>query len=85
MTIKKSSKFKTQFKKLPRHTVATFQEKLELYLQDPDAPALNNHQLKGKWQQYRSINITADYRLIFVDDDTEIRLVAIGTHSELYK
>lgn len=34
---------------------------------DQYSPLLNNHSLTGKWRGYRSINITGDWRAIFVE------------------
>jgi len=47
---------------------------------------LNNHQLGGQLKNYRSININADWRLIFQEfnQGNIIYFIVIGTHSQLY-
>lgn len=84
MTIKRSSSFKKQFKKLPPYVLPKFEERLVLLIQNPNNPILNNHKLSGKYAKSRSINITGDYRLVFTNIDESLYLDAIGTHSELY-
>ena len=46
----------------------------------------NVHNLKWKIQEYSSINVTGDWRIIFSVDEKEKQIVLydIGTHSELY-
>ena len=47
--------------------------------------SLNNHKLSGKYAEYRSINITGDIRIAYKRVSDGFYLLAIGTHSELYK
>lgn len=84
MLIRHSRQFKKQFKKLPAYAIIKFEERLQLFLMEPNHPTLRNHKLSGKYNQQRSINITGDYRLIFTHTETTLDLEAIGTHSELY-
>jgi len=48
-------------------------------------PVLENHPLQGRYEGYRSINITGDLRAVFkqVRPD-KYWFTKIGTHSELY-
>ncbi len=85
MQIRYSKKFKKQFKKLPKYVIENFEDRLRLFLNQPNNPSLNNHKLYGKYKNTRSINITGDYRLIFTKTKNSLDLEAIGTHSELYK
>ncbi len=85
MVIRYSRKFKKQFKKLPDYAKAKFEERLQLFLMEPNHPILRNHRLSGKYRNQRSINITGDYRLIFTRTESTLDLEFIGTHSELYK
>lgn len=67
--------------KIKKHVI----QKLEIFKQNPLADVLNNHALLGKYQGYRSINITGDYRAIYLDISEEaVLFVRIGTHSQLY-
>jgi len=80
-----SKKFKKQFNKLPDEIQNSFQERIEVFVSNSNHIILNNHKLFGKYSEYRSINITGDYRLIFKLISGDIcYLVAIGTHSKLY-
>ena len=58
---------------------------LELFAENPFDPSLNNHALQGSLRNYRSIDITGDYRLMYEwTGDGRVRLIDIGTHSNLY-
>lgn len=61
------------------------QERLVLFIRNPFNPILNNHPLKGKYLNYRSINITGDLRAIYklIDYDDCI-FTTIDNHSNLY-
>ena len=84
MQIRYSQKFKKQFKKMPKFAQDKFEERLNLFLMEPNHPTLRNHKLSGKYHLHRSINITGDYRLIFTRTETILDLESIGTHSQLY-
>ena len=59
--------------------------RLNLFLENPYHPLLNNHDLNHPWQGYRSINITGDIRLIYRIEGSFYRLARVGSHSELYE
>lgn len=81
-----SKRFKKQFSKLPKGLKSKVVERIALFVDDPFAPILNNHQLNGIWANCRSINITADIRAVYemVEEDVAY-FVAIGSHAELYR
>ena len=59
--------------------------RLELFLENPRHPLLNDHALTGDWAGFRSINVTGDWRLIYQRIDDEVMLlVEIDTHHNLY-
>ncbi len=60
--------------------------KLKKFLENPYAKELNNHGLQGKYKNYRSINITGDWRTIFKisEDGQEVIFVPLGNHNQLY-
>ena len=60
-------------------------ERINIFSEDPFNPLLRNHPLLGKYQGYRSINITADIRALYrlVSEDKAF-FVFLGAHSELY-
>ncbi len=81
-----SSLFKKQFKKIPPNLQRHIGERLVLFAEDEFQPQLNNHPLQGKYKDYRSINITGDWRLLYKRVSNEAVYIAlIGTHSELYE
>ena len=77
--------FKSEYRKLSSKIQEKFKERLKLFINDPYSPLLNNHALHGKWQNFRSINITGDIRAIYkpVDNQT-VEFVIIDSHSNLY-
>ncbi|HEY5601357.1 MAG TPA: type II toxin-antitoxin system mRNA interferase toxin, RelE/StbE family [Patescibacteria group bacterium] len=76
-------------KKSPLVIKIAFRKRLGLFLEEPFSFRLNDHSLTGKYLNYRSINITGDWRAIFEEfgegEDKEVLFVALGTHSQLYK
>lgn len=85
MKFEYSSRFKKQYKKLPASVKNKFSARLDLFIQNDFGELLNNHKLHGDYSDCRSINITGDFRLIYRKDHKNIvRLLAVGTHSELF-
>ncbi|MBP6975061.1 MAG: type II toxin-antitoxin system mRNA interferase toxin, RelE/StbE family [Candidatus Pacebacteria bacterium] len=81
-----SKTFEKQFSKLPRKIKSKTIARLELFIVEPFHTSLNNHQLKGEWSDYRSINISGDIRAVYKDTDGSVaHFIAIGSHSELYE
>mgnify|MGYP001574237301 CR=1 FL=1 len=77
--------FKKKVSKLPKYIKVKLASRIRLFWDNPKNPILNNHRLHGKYDGYRSINITGDYRVIYEEvGNNTIRLIDIGTHSELY-
>ena len=64
MQIGYSKRFKKQLKKSPRQIKCAFRERLHLFIQNKHHRLLDNHELTGKWQPYKSINITGDWRAV---------------------
>lgn len=77
--------FKRQYKKLPRAVQDKVGERLAFLIADERNPLLNDHKLGPPFEDYRSINITGDYRLVYkrIGSDTYY-LRAVGTHHQLY-
>jgi len=89
MNIKYSATFRKQYKKAPTKIQEKVKERISLFVKDPTNQTLNNHALTGKFQGYRSINITGDWRAIYsVRTDLKSNQVCyfelVGTHSQLY-
>ena len=90
MNIKYSATFKKQYKKAPKKIQEKVKERISLFVQDPTNQLLNNHALTGKFQGYRSINITGDWRAIFstrldLKSKQEYYFELVDTHSQLYR
>lgn len=82
-----SHSFIKALKKAPRKIKISFRNRLEILLIDKFHPLLHNHQLMGEFQNYRSINISGDWRAIFreFDNGKVIYFDFLGTHSQLYQ
>ena len=77
--------FKKQYKKL-RVIQGKIDEKLTLFIKDPFNETLNNHSLSGKHKGHRSIDITGDYRGLYIPVNNDLAyFITVDTHSNLYK
>ncbi len=78
--------FKKRYKKIPLKIRNQFDERLILFEKESFHPQLNNHPLTGDRIGQWSINITGNWRAIYVfgDKDTVI-FIDIDTHPNLYK
>ena len=78
--------FLKKYKKLPKAIQKTFVARTHILLTEPTNPLLHIHTLKGDLVPQKSLNVTGDYRALFiVDEETQtITFLRIGTHSELY-
>ncbi len=84
MKIAYSKEFVRQAEKLPPKLKLQLLERIVLFRSNPLHPKLRNHALKGKYSAYRSVNITGDYRALYLQKDDEAIFDKIGTHSQLY-
>lgn len=86
LEIKFSREFIKMSNKCPKNIRSKIRERLDLFKIDPYNPILNNHSLKGKYKDLRSINITGDWRVIYKPNKTHTiaMLLLVGTHSMLY-
>jgi addiction module RelE/StbE family toxin len=85
MTFTRSSIFKKEFKKLPRGIKDKAIERLEIFIRDPFDPLLNNHKLRYGMAEYRSINVTGNFRIVYkMVDSKTCFLVRIGNHNQLF-
>lgn len=77
--------FDKRYSKLKRKHQEQFRQRLALFINDRYNPILNNHALKGRFEGYRSMNVTGDIRAIFImHSSDQVEFVEIGSHSELY-
>lgn len=85
MKIEFSRTFKKEFSKLPFSIQQKFDQRFMLFSDDIFHSLLNNNSVHPVYKESRSINITGDYRAIYVkEEDGGILFTHIGTHSELY-
>jgi|SRR3989338_636848 len=85
MRISLHQNFKKRYKKLRKEERGRCDRRMELFMQNPFHPLLNNHALSGQYLGYRSINIGGDLRAIYepISSDTAF-FITLGTHPELY-
>ncbi len=84
MTISYSKNFIKQSKKLDKFIRQQLLERIALFSNNPLDSRLNNHPLKGKYKKYRSINVTGDFRALYLTQDDLVIFDIVGTHSQLY-
>jgi addiction module RelE/StbE family toxin len=84
MRIGYSKNFIKQDKKLDPKISTKLKDKIALFVANPNSPTLRNHTLVGKYKDYRSIDITGDYRALYLSIEEQIIFDHIGTHSQLY-
>lgn len=84
MTISYSKNFVKQAKKLSPELRKKLLERIEIFSENQLHSTLRNHQLKGKYKEYRSIDITGDVRALYLQKENEAIFDAVGTHSQLY-
>jgi addiction module RelE/StbE family toxin len=85
VVVRYTPEFTKQFKKLHPKIQKNFAPRLGLFLEDNYHPLLRNHELQGKYKNYKSINVTGDVRALYKEHGDEIIVFAlIGTHPQLY-
>ena len=55
-----------------------------LIRQEPLAAQQRDHPLRGIWKGYREMHIEPDWLLIYRVEGSELHLVRIGSHSDLF-
>ena len=77
--------FIKQYQKTPREIQEKFQECVAIFKKDPRNRSLNIHKLRGKKEPFVSMNVTGNYRVLFLREGKEVVVFyEIGTHSQLY-
>lgn len=88
LRIEYSALFIKQLKQAPLEIKIAFKEARELFSDNPDNPALRNHALTEKFADFRSVDVTKDYRALFKiqvgKNQTVITFHILGTHIQLY-
>lgn len=77
--------FDKRLSRLPKKHREQFKTRLIEFVSDQYNPILSNHTLKGRFEGYRSINVTGDVRAVFMlHNESHVEFVDIGSHSQLY-
>ena len=86
MRIEFHRRFKRRYKKAPINIRRQFDERLPIFEKNIFHPLLNNHPLTGDRKGQWSINITGDWRAIYIwRDGGAVMFLDIDTHSNLYE
>lgn len=87
MLVKFSQQFDKQYHRAPAKIQKAFGKRLDIFIRDQFHSLLNNHVLKGKYQGFRCINITGDWRAVYqeINHGDTAYFITLGTHSQLYK
>lgn len=85
MEIRLHRNFIKRYIQLPKKIKDKFKERRNLFIENSFHSLLSNHSVDPTYPNWRSINITGDYRALFeVKEKNIIVFMKIGTHSELY-
>ncbi len=84
MNFESHKKFKKQYAKLPKAVKSKFLLRVEIFRENQSSSVLNIHQLQGNRYPLLSMNVTGDYRALFLIKKDTVIFYEIGTHSELY-
>lgn len=80
--------FKKKYKKVIKNNNSLHQEfwsKMQLFIENPHNPILKTHKLSGRLKYCWASTINYNYRIVFKKiDESNIRLIDIGSHSEVY-
>ncbi len=86
MNVEYSKRFLKQYYKLPTKVQNQFQNRLELWLQNPHSPLLHVHALTGEYKGFYSLNVSGDIRALYRQTGESVVLFGfIGSHSQLYR
>ena len=88
MNIKYTTQFKRDYKKVQKQNRET--EKLKLMIENllrenALEEQYKDHNLSGRWKNYRECHITPDWLVIYKKTADTLILVRTGSHSELFK
>jgi addiction module RelE/StbE family toxin len=84
MNVSYSKNFIRVAKKLSPQQRQKLLERIKIFSDNPLHPILRNHALKGRYKNYRSIDVTGDTRALYLQQAKEAIFDMVGTHSQLY-
>ncbi|MEW6187476.1 MAG: type II toxin-antitoxin system YafQ family toxin [Thermodesulfobacteriota bacterium] len=88
LSVRSTVQFKKDLKKAAkqRRNHKKVEQVLEVLARpEPLPPAFKDHRLKGVWKDFRECHIEADWLLIYLISDFELRPTRLGTHKELFE
>jgi len=86
MKINVSSHFKRSYKKLPSRIKDDFDEKITVFMENPENNFLKAHKLKGRLQKCLSFCLCNGYRVLFeFSDKKTVDLLDVGPHDKYKK
>ena len=83
MKLSYTKNFIKQSKKLMPATKTKLVQRIAVFSDNPLDPELRDHALKGKYKNYRSIDVSGDYRALYILRGNEAIFDIIGTHAQL--
>lgn len=84
MKVEWKTSFTKRFRKLPQPLRERCKDRLKIFELERSHILLNDRPLHGAWVGCRSINVTGDYRAIYVEVADIVWFIRIGTHHELF-
>lgn len=61
-----------------------FDQRYDLFIENPSNAILKDHLLSGKLEDYRAFSITGDIRVVYYIYEGTAYFVDIGTHNQVY-
>jgi len=61
-----------------------FEERYDLFTENPSSEILKDHALSGTLQGYRAFSITGNMRVVYYIHENTAYFVDIGTHNQVY-
>lgn len=87
--IERTTQFKRDYKRVAKqyHDIRKLlQDALSLLINDTELPArMKDHGLLGPWKGFRECHLRPDLLLIYEKVNVTLRLVRLGSHSDLFE
>lgn len=61
-----------------------FEQRYDLFVENPNNPVLKDHALGGKLAGHRAFSVTGDIRVVYYIHNGVAYFVDIGTHNQVY-
>lgn len=86
MKLSYTTRFQRSYGKLSRLQKSQVDKAIRLFCNNPFAPQLRNHPLKGQLSGIRSIKAGYDLRILYTEENghTVIIFIAVGGHDQVY-